>query len=122
MRLRVVCGLAETMATFSPVRAFSSVLFPALGRPRYSDKSRFHEGTILLRVCLKTALASARFRVRPPSLRKYSFPDNALKGHDFSRAKDTQKSTRALAPEACFLAHVPKKSFFRNLLSRSASC
>src|SRR6266567_9417688 len=34
MRLRVVCGLAETMATFSPVSALSSVLFPALGRPR----------------------------------------------------------------------------------------
>src|ERR1039457_7119196 len=34
MRLRGVCGLAETMATFPPVRAFSSVLLPALGRPR----------------------------------------------------------------------------------------
>ena len=33
MRLRVVCGLAETMATFSPIKAFSSVLFPAFGRP-----------------------------------------------------------------------------------------
>src|ERR1035437_2706740 len=34
MRLRVVCGLGEMMANFSPTRAFSSVLLPALGRPR----------------------------------------------------------------------------------------
>jgi len=34
MRLRVVWGLGVTIATFSPVSAFSSVLLPALGRPR----------------------------------------------------------------------------------------
>src|SRR5579884_4424053 len=34
MRLRVVCGLLVTMASFSPTRAFSSVDLPALGRPR----------------------------------------------------------------------------------------
>ena len=33
MRLRVVWGLFETMATFSPTRAFVSVLLPTLGRP-----------------------------------------------------------------------------------------
>src|SRR5271157_2702688 len=33
MRLRVVCGLRVTMASFSPTSAFSSVDFPALGRP-----------------------------------------------------------------------------------------
>src|SRR5438105_10418228 len=33
MRLRVVCGLAETAATFSPRRALSSVDLPTLGRP-----------------------------------------------------------------------------------------
>ena len=44
MRLRVVCGLAVTMATFSPVRAFSSVLLPALGRPRMATNPDFKEG------------------------------------------------------------------------------
>src|SRR5882762_10742278 len=34
MRLRVVCGFGEIMASFSPTSAFSSVLLPALGRPR----------------------------------------------------------------------------------------
>ena len=34
MRLRVVCGFGEMMASFSPTSAFSSVLLPALGRPR----------------------------------------------------------------------------------------
>src|SRR5580700_11423739 len=34
MRLRVVWGLGEMMASFSPTSAFSSVLLPALGRPR----------------------------------------------------------------------------------------
>jgi len=34
MRLRVVCGFGEMMASFSPTSALSSVLLPALGRPR----------------------------------------------------------------------------------------
>src|ERR671919_482132 len=33
MRLRVVCGLGETMATFWPRMRLSSVDLPALGRP-----------------------------------------------------------------------------------------
>src|SRR5664280_1843529 len=33
MRLRVVCGLRVTIASFSPTSAFSRVDFPALGRP-----------------------------------------------------------------------------------------
>ena len=41
MRLRVVCGLAVTMATFSPVRALSSVLLPTLGRPRMATNPDF---------------------------------------------------------------------------------
>ena len=41
MRLRVVCGLAETMATFSPVRTLRSVLLPALGRPRMATNPDF---------------------------------------------------------------------------------
>src|SRR6266403_1717894 len=34
MRLRVVWGFGEMIAIFSPTSAFSSVLLPALGRPR----------------------------------------------------------------------------------------
>src|SRR6185437_514897 len=33
MRVRVVCGLAVTIATFSPTSALINVDFPALGRP-----------------------------------------------------------------------------------------
>src|SRR5271166_5001037 len=33
MRLRVVCGLRVTMASFSPTSAFNKVDLPALGRP-----------------------------------------------------------------------------------------
>ena len=33
MRLRVVCGLGETIATFSPTRAFVSVDLPTFGLP-----------------------------------------------------------------------------------------
>src|SRR5271166_778252 len=33
MRLRVVCGLRVTMASFSPTSALSNVDFPAFGRP-----------------------------------------------------------------------------------------
>src|SRR5579884_4534405 len=33
MRLRVVCGLGETMATFRPTSVFTRVDLPAFGRP-----------------------------------------------------------------------------------------
>src|SRR6185437_11270858 len=33
MRRRVVCGLSETIATFPPQSALTSVDFPTLGRP-----------------------------------------------------------------------------------------
>src|ERR1700734_4076815 len=33
MVVRVVCGFSETMASFSPARAFKSVDLPAFGRP-----------------------------------------------------------------------------------------
>ena len=33
MRVRVVCGLSETIAIFSLSSAFSSVDFPTFGRP-----------------------------------------------------------------------------------------
>src|SRR5579872_54090 len=38
MRLRVVWGLGEMIASFSPTRAFSRVDFPAFGRPRMQTK------------------------------------------------------------------------------------
>src|ERR1041385_2236681 len=38
MRLRVVCGLGLTIASFSPTSAFNRVDFPALGRPRMHTK------------------------------------------------------------------------------------
>src|SRR5271157_1037846 len=38
MRFRVVWGLRVTMASFSPTSAFSSVDFPALGRPMMETK------------------------------------------------------------------------------------
>src|SRR5579862_6322644 len=34
MAVRVVCGRGATMASLVPISAFSSVDFPALGRPR----------------------------------------------------------------------------------------
>jgi len=38
MRLRVVWGLGETMATFWPTRVLTSVDLPALGRPTIATK------------------------------------------------------------------------------------
>src|SRR5271169_2104721 len=38
MVVRVVCGLSATIAIFEPTRAFRSVDFPALGRPRMETK------------------------------------------------------------------------------------
>ena len=41
MRVRVVCGLSETIATFWPTSRFSSVDLPALGRPTSATKPAF---------------------------------------------------------------------------------
>src|ERR1700751_2058049 len=38
MRLRVVCGFGETMATLRPTRVLTSVDLPALGRPTIATK------------------------------------------------------------------------------------
>src|ERR1700675_4794163 len=38
MRLRVVCGLEVTIAIFCPTSRFTSVDFPAFGRPRIATK------------------------------------------------------------------------------------
>src|SRR5579859_5790459 len=38
IRFRVVWGFGETIATFSPVSRFSSVLLPTLGRPTNAAK------------------------------------------------------------------------------------
>src|SRR5580704_329521 len=38
MRFRVVCGLGEMIASFSPTSALSKVDLPALGRPRMHTK------------------------------------------------------------------------------------
>ena len=46
MRLRVVCGLSETMATFWPTSWFTSVDFPTLGRPtRETNPADLHAST-----------------------------------------------------------------------------
>ena len=41
MRCRVVCGLSETIATFVPVSAFTSVDLPTFGRPATATKPDF---------------------------------------------------------------------------------
>ena len=41
MRCRVVCTFDETIASFSPIRALSKVLFPALGFPNMFTKPDF---------------------------------------------------------------------------------
>src|SRR5919199_485856 len=38
MRLRVVCGLSDTIATFPPQSAFTSVDLPTFGRPATATK------------------------------------------------------------------------------------
>src|SRR5919202_4006151 len=38
MRRRVVCGLSETIATFAPESAFTSVDLPTFGRPATATK------------------------------------------------------------------------------------
>src|SRR5215212_1797512 len=40
-RRRVVCGLSDTIATFPPQSAFTSVDFPTFGRPATATKPLF---------------------------------------------------------------------------------
>src|ERR1700752_3763288 len=63
MRLRVVCGLAVTMAIFSPGRAFINVLFPALGRPRMATNPDVTWDNSLLNECTVCRLDSLPVRV-----------------------------------------------------------
>src|SRR5947207_5039233 len=44
MRVRVVCGLSETIASLVPTSRFSSVDFPAFGRPMSDTKPDFIGG------------------------------------------------------------------------------
>src|SRR5499433_772960 len=51
MRLRVVCGLGVTMATFSPKSWFSKVDFPTLGRPTmamYPERNEVSASSLFL--------------------------------------------------------------------------
>ena len=45
MRRRVVCGLSETIATFPPASAFTSVDLPTFGRPATATKPDLHPGS-----------------------------------------------------------------------------
>src|SRR5688572_28500343 len=54
MRVRVVCGLSETIASLCPTMRLSSVDLPALGRPRKETKPAF----------ITSARASFRGRTR----------------------------------------------------------
>src|ERR1700689_3721505 len=61
MRLRVVCGLGEMIASFSPTSALSRVDLPALGRPRMQTKpERKGIGGCELRVVSDELLLVAR--------------------------------------------------------------
>src|SRR5437660_6040993 len=51
MRLRVVWGFGEMMASFSPTSALSSVLLPALGRPRMQTNPEWKDIRIRLLAC-----------------------------------------------------------------------
>src|ERR1700693_848773 len=42
MAVRVVCGFSETIASLPPTKAFNSVDFPALGRPRIETKPEWN--------------------------------------------------------------------------------
>src|ERR1700690_1559547 len=43
IRLRVVWGFGEIIASFSPTSAFNSVLLPALGRPRIQTNPEWND-------------------------------------------------------------------------------
>src|SRR5208282_2306680 len=59
MRLRVVCGFDVTMATFCPTKRFSSVDFPAFGRPTMAtNPARFFFSSPAVSDSLSTILLS----------------------------------------------------------------
>src|SRR5205823_12556477 len=63
MRVLVVWGFSVTMAIFSPTRAFSNVLLPALGRPMMETKPERNDISFL---CAPLSLrASLRQQGKP---------------------------------------------------------
>ena len=67
MRVRVVCGLSDTMATFRPTMALSREDFPTLGRPTMATKALF--------VC--SGIPFLHFSPDKPGGRKQARPDAA---------------------------------------------
>src|SRR5688500_6141046 len=68
MRWRVVCGLSETIASFTPTRRLSSVDLPAFGRPTSATKpERVSALTVVLVTVERLELADAH-AVNAPAL------------------------------------------------------
>src|SRR5579871_2213123 len=63
MRLRVVCGLSVTIATFCPTTRFRNVDFPAFGRPTIATNPARKLG-FLLNVLLNIFLSGLKLAAR----------------------------------------------------------
>src|SRR5215467_13722623 len=67
MRLRVVCGFDVTIATFCPTSRFSSVDFPALGRPTIATNPALYAGLPFFSALTRTSfLLSFRYGTAEP--------------------------------------------------------
>src|ERR1700733_1222006 len=85
MRVRVVCGFAVTMATFSPVSAFNSVLLPAFGRP-IMETNPDRTGTILSYVLSRRHFNSRDTQAFDSPIRRCQYLQSRLAGqHHFTR-------------------------------------
>src|SRR5262245_61069675 len=98
IRLRVVCGLSETIATFWPTSRFTSVDLPTLGRPTMATNPKRNE---------RSVPASAPIRAQAPDphpvhARALGVGDLHLEAavlHAFARARDAPEDGRHQAAD-----------------------
>ena len=114
MRVRVVWGLSETIATFSPIRALSRLDFPTLGRPTMATNADLvlYSGSVKM-LLLPAPVGRVQF-FRPlrrgAKMRRRSTPASVSprrtrtqtrpRGQDRSRAAPSAASARAARARA----------------------
>src|SRR5579863_5859921 len=102
MRLRVVCGLSVTIATFCPTTRFRNVDFPAFGRPTIATNPARKLG-FLLNVLLNIFLSGLKLAAREPESRACAREAEAPCADSLRapRSDDLRDRSRHLVQELC---------------------
>ena len=115
---RVVCGLSETIATFAPTRAFTSVDLPTFGRPDHGHDARpepsfgcVTSAEVVRRV--RTRAAAVRSAATRPARRCPTRPMTVIVGAELVQHLAARRRRAASAPSAPRSRRPPRRSTAR---------